>query len=139
MFSFNVTSHHFIQHTFKMPKNFAIFAKKYFVTSVSILHDVTPTVLVLIIVKLHCVLFETEMEKPRFLKKVFRFLNFCRCTKGFVVLVYKEDGSQILRPILYTILRVTSCLLSEWCDAKTHKSRLRYKLNLICIIKCTTN
>ena len=70
MFSFNVTSHHFIQHTFKMLKNFAIFAKKYFVTFVSILH-VTLTVLVLIIVKLHCVLFETVMEKPRFLEKNF--------------------------------------------------------------------
>jgi len=42
--------------------------------------------------------------------------------------MYKEYGAQILRRrknILYTILHVTSFLLSELRDVRTQKSRLK--------------
>ena len=61
------------------------------------------------------------MEKPRFCGIFLRF-------RFLKVLVYKVDGTQILRPIkniLYTILCVTSFLLSEWRNVKTQKSRLK--------------
>jgi len=42
--------------------------------------------------------------------------------------------------ILYTILPVTSFLLSGWCDVKTQKSHIKVlKINMICVVNCTTN
>ena len=47
--------------------------------------------------------------------------------------MHKVDGTQISRTrknILYTILRVTSFMFSEWCgyDSKITQSRLRYEI-----------
>jgi len=61
----------------------------------------------------------TDGKSLGFFRKIF-IKRFSLGFKGFYdfgVLVHKEDGTQILRPrkvnILYTILHVTSFLLSE--------------------------
>ena len=65
---------------------------------------------------------ETKTKELGFSKKFLKVF--------FEVLMYKENQTQILRPwknILYTILHVTSLLLTEWRDTDITAQKLQLK------------